>query len=115
TCPADTTIDCTASTLPANTGRATATDDCSGVASTNYTDVVTAGACAGSYTITRTWKATDNCGNFSTCVQTITVTDTHGPTITCPADTTIDCNASILPADTGMATAIDDCSVIKSI
>ena len=29
--------------------------------------------------ITRTWTATDNCGNASTCIQTITVEDIDGP------------------------------------
>src|SRR2546429_3499154 len=83
--------DCTASTAPSNTGTATATDDCSGVASTNHTDVVTAGKDAGNNTIKPTYKDTDNCGNFSTNEQTIHVTDTTGPSITCPADKTVDC------------------------
>ena len=115
TCPANTGIDCTASILPANTGTATATDDCSGVASITYTDVNAPGTCTGNHVITRTWKATDNCGNFSTCDQTITVTDTTGPVITCPANIGIDCTASILPANTGTATATDDCSGVASI
>src|SRR6185503_524256 len=115
TCPANTTIDCTASTLPANTGTATATDDCSGVASITFTDANAPGTCAGNHVITRTWKATDNCGNFTTCDQTITVTDTHAPLITCPANVTVDCAASKAPAATGTATATDDFSGIKSI
>jgi len=115
TCPADTTVDCSASTLPSATGTATATDNCSGVASITYSDSTTAGNCAGNYVITRTWKATDNCGNMSTCVQTITVQDTTGPAITCPSDTTVDCGDSTDPADTGEATATDDCSGVASI
>src|SRR6185503_116570 len=106
---------CTASTLPANTGTATASDNCSGVASITYTDANAPGTCAGNHVITRTWKATDNCGNFSTCAQTIAVTDTHGPVITCPSNKTNDCAASILPANTGTATATDDCSGVASI
>jgi len=114
TCPAKANIDCTASTLPANTGTATATDGCSGVASITYTDADAPGTCAGNHVITRTWKATDNCGNSVSCDQTITVTDTHGPTITCPANANIDCTASTSPANTGTATATDGCSGVAS-
>jgi hypothetical protein len=41
-----------------------------------HSDTIVPGNCAGSYTIKRSWKATDGCGNQSTCMQTITVTDT---------------------------------------
>jgi hypothetical protein len=50
---------------------ATATDNCDTNVAVTYTDQVS-GTCP--KTITRTWKATDDCGNYSTCVQTITCT-----------------------------------------
>src|SRR5207247_2618334 len=65
TCPANTTIDCAASTDPSNTGSATATDDCSGVALISHVDALTPGNCVGNYTISRTWTATHNCSNSS--------------------------------------------------
>lgn len=46
------------------------------------------------YTITRTWVATDNCGNFITATQLITVTDTIAPVITGPAAMTASCTAT---------------------
>jgi hypothetical protein len=113
--PANLTIDCSESTEPARTGAASATDDCSGVASLTHSDVTTAGRCAGSYVITRTWVAVDHCGNASEAKQTITVQDTHGPTITCPANVTIDCSESTEPARTGLASATDDCSGLASL
>ncbi|MFT6336579.1 MAG: hypothetical protein ACJATI_003338, partial [Halioglobus sp.] len=36
-----------------------------------------------------TWTATDDAGNTASCVQTITVEDNEDPTITCPADLTL--------------------------
>ena len=35
---------------------------------------------------TVTWTAVDASGNFTTCQQTVTVTDSEAPTLTCPAD-----------------------------
>src|SRR5204863_474331 len=122
TCPANTTINCQASSLPANTGTATATDNCTPVANITIssTDVSTQGgnpalASYYNYTITRTWKATDPSGNSSTCVQLITVQDVTAPVITCPANTTINCQASSLPANTGTATATDNCTPVANI
>lgn len=79
--PDDVTIACTESTDPSNTGAATASDDV-GTPVVDYTDDVTAGDCAGNYTIVRTWTATDACGHVTSADQTITVQDIVGPTIT---------------------------------
>ena len=54
---------------------ATASDNCGTVEVTVMSET-TAGDCAGNYTITRTFTATDDCGNMNTAVQTITVEDT---------------------------------------
>lgn len=43
--------------------------------------------------ITRTWKATDCAGNFSTCTQTITRHDSTPPVITCPPNVTTNADA----------------------
>jgi len=67
TCPKDTTLTCGASTAPSSTGTATVPDNGCGV-KVSYSDV-----------ITRTWTATDACGNTKTCTQTITV---PGPCVT---------------------------------
>ncbi|TRX33265.1 hypothetical protein FNW52_16030, partial [Flavobacterium sp. ZT3R18] len=97
TCPANITITCSASTNPSNTGTATATDNCGGTITVTSTDVDVAG-CGGSHVITRTWKATDIAGNFSTCVQTITVSPATLPTMTAPAATTVVCGSIPAPS-----------------
>jgi hypothetical protein len=72
TCPPNVSLTCDAcNTDPANTGRATATDNCANpVPTITYTDVVS-GSCPGLRITKRTWKATDACGHSQSCVQTI--------------------------------------------
>ena len=57
-------------------------------ANTNLTltilSTVTNGLCP--QVITRTWLATDTCGNANTCSQTVTVVDTTPPILTCAGD-----------------------------
>ena len=91
TCPADITVNCEDPSVPAATGTATATDNCDAAPVITFARCYYTGSCAGNYVITRTWTATDNCGNASTCVQTITVQDITAPVITCPADVTLNC------------------------
>ena len=109
TCPDDVTVACDASTDPAETGTATATDDNDPNPTVTFADVITEGDCAFNYTIARTWTAEDLDGNTSSCVQTITVVDDVAPVLTCPADIAVDCNGSTDPAETGTATATDNC------
>ena len=75
TMPADTTVECdevpTAPTV-------TASDTC-GSTNVNYSESRTDGTCANSYTLTRTWVATDTCGNSVSHEQVITVRDTTAP------------------------------------
>ena len=107
---------------PAGTGTATATDNCTPVANITigHTDVSTFNSDPSSllhynYVITRTWRATDVMGNFSVCIQTITVHDITKPVITCPAAVTIDCEDDSSPAGTGTATATDICTPTANI
>jgi len=83
-CPADVTVDCEGSTNPSLTGEPTVNPECSaytcGTVDFTYSDVnEVVGGCG---TITRTWTATDGCGNTATCTQTITITDDIAPTWT---------------------------------
>jgi large repetitive protein len=111
TCPVDKTINCEASISPSNTGNATATDNCTDVVTNiTYADTRTTGSCEDNYTIKRVWTAIDSCGNANNCQQFITVQDTTRPSITCPVDKTINCEANKSPSNTGTATAADNCT-----
>jgi hypothetical protein len=101
-CPANVTVECGGSTAPSSTGTATATDNSDPSPNITYTDVSSSGQ------IVRTWRATDNSGNFSECSQIITIEDTTSPEIICPADTTVEVGSSD-PENTGFATATDAC------
>jgi hypothetical protein len=68
------------------------------------------GACGG--TITRTWTATDDCGNSDSCDQIITVDDTTDPVITCPDDITV-CEGTTVTFPP--ATATDNCDETPSV
>jgi hypothetical protein len=76
-CPADITLDCHGSILPANTGAATATDDQDPTPAITFVDA-TNNSNPSLIIITRTWTATDSSGNVNNCSQTITINDvTH--------------------------------------
>ena len=110
TCPANITLECPAAPATNITGVATAQDTCGAVAVT-YSDSVS-NTCGGSQVISRTWTATDDCGNARSCVQKITLRDTTPPLITCPANVTLECPATPDTNITGVATALDSCSAV---
>jgi hypothetical protein len=105
-CPANLTLECDQPTDPAHTGTATAVDACGAPTVTFTDDVVANATCAAQKVITRSWQATDVCGNSSGCQQVITVQDTTAPVISCNAP------AVITPPDAPVpftATATDNC------
>jgi len=111
TCPADVTIECDEDRSPASNGTATATDNCTADADIviTFADNIIPGPCANTFTILRTWTATDECALFSTCVQTINVQDTTDPVAPAPpADIVVQCPQDIpVPIE---LTAIDNCA-----
>ena len=72
---------------------AAAVDNCGTVVVT-VDEETTFGLCAGDYVITRTFTATDDCGNATSATQTITIVDTTAPVLTIPTDYTAECSRS---------------------
>src|SRR5437773_10404770 len=89
TCPATITVGACNGEMPASDiTLVTATDGCGTPVITFVNDAVNLSGCT--ETTTRTYKATDACGNTATCAQTITRTvDVTPPVITCPAPITV--------------------------
>src|SRR5262249_21663853 len=90
--------------------RPTAVDKCDGTnVVVEITSTVTNGAnprCPALFSVTRTWRATDGCGNASFCSQTVTVVDTLPPDIHCTPDKEAQCGTDWV-FDT--PTAVDKC------
>jgi len=115
TCPRDVTLECPADTSPPATGLATATDNCDENPAITYGDVIS-GACP--RVIERRWTATDETGNSSSGVQTITVQDTTPPVFTVkPVNKVVECdgagNVVELQAWLGSAAATDTCTSVR--
>ena len=103
--PADLTLECDED-IPSD--QPTADDNCDGEIDITANEQIKIGACKYSYTITRTWTATDDCGNTATASQEITIVDTTAPElIGVPDDVTIECDEDL--PDPAQVTAVDNC------
>src|SRR5439155_21500746 len=72
----------------------TATDSCGNVTITIVGTVITTRRHSDiTLDATRTWRATDACGNAAECSQTVTVEDHTAPTITCVPNKTVECTS----------------------
>lgn len=65
-------------------------EDAGGTVTVAILSTVTNAACGNTFSATRTWRATDACGNAAQGAQTVTVTDTTAPTLTSPANQTVE-------------------------
>src|SRR6185503_14044095 len=106
-CPAPVTVQCAGAIPGPNTASVTASDTCSMATVTHVADVLSASNCVNRFSIIRTYRATDACGNTNDCSQSITVNDTTPPMIGAPgANAMIECPAN--PMFTP-PTATDNC------
>jgi hypothetical protein len=105
-CPDDASFQCLADVPPP--ADVTAEDDCDGPVDVVFTETQSNPGSNCNNIITRTWTATDFCGNEASCTQIITVNDDTAPVLTgCPDGGTFQCFADVPPpAD---VTAEDNC------
>ncbi|MFK8055683.1 MAG: gliding motility-associated C-terminal domain-containing protein [Saprospiraceae bacterium] len=86
----------------------TATDNCDDDVHISETQQRMPGGCADSYTLVRTFTATDECGNITTASQIVTVADNANPEFaSVPSDVEISCDEAI-PTDQPTATDLCD-------
>ncbi|MBK9337934.1 MAG: HYR domain-containing protein [Lewinellaceae bacterium] len=105
--PNHVTIEC--SQAPPPLGNPVASDACGGFVQITFLGQVrTDGNCLYNYTLTRTWRADDLCGNTVTATQVITVQDSQYPTFTnAPANVTVTC--ANIPTVPFPLNAVDNC------
>ena len=104
TIPADYTTECSEAIVYDD---ASASDNCSPVVLEEVSRVRVDGGCVGTFQMVRTFTATDDAGNSTTLVQTITVEDTTAPELTIPEDYVVECSDELVLDD---ALAVDNCS-----
>ena len=106
TCPANVRVDCSSAIPAVNTNSVSASGGCTPLTIAHVSDASDNASCP--ETITRTYKATDACGNSVVCTQTITVSDTLPPVPpAAPADLNLQCAVDV-PAAIDL-TATDNC------
>jgi hypothetical protein len=111
--PANASYQCASEVPPASPSQATASDNC-GTPTVTVSQSTNggAGSIASPLIITRTYTATDGAGLTASASQTITVIDNTLPTITCPANITVNAPPGTCSASVNFTvTANDNCSV----
>jgi ribosomal protein S26 len=98
TCPLNLNLACEKEVPPLYLSIATAVDNCSGQVEAKFLSETRVNqTCINRFTLIRTFKATDDAGNTSTCAQIITVNDNEAPhfleppptsplNVSCPSD-----------------------------
>ena len=105
--PADLSVDCGETTPDAE--NITAEDECSGAIAVSVDEFIEQGNCPANYTITRTYTATDACGNSAVHNQIITVSDQTDPDY---FDFTSQITVSCTESEGSFLTSYDDCSEV---
>ncbi|MEZ4961588.1 MAG: SdrD B-like domain-containing protein [Saprospiraceae bacterium] len=104
--PADTSVACIADIPPA--AVLSVSDNCDATIPVNLVETSTGNPAGCNFVLTRTWTATDDCGNSDVEVQVITVNDTVPPVLSpAPPSTTVSCSLPV-PAPATL-TATDNC------
>ncbi len=104
----DVDLGCNPGNPSGSLGSASASDACGAVTISQSDGSVSSNGCARAQT--RTFVARDECGNTSSASRTVRWTsDVTGPTITCPGNVSLGCNATVPAANPASVTATDAC------
>src|SRR5204863_2047187 len=104
-CTSNKTVECGTSWT---FNQPTAFDNCNATGVTVVvTGTITNPICGGSYTATRSWRATDSFSNSAFCSQTVTVIDTTPPVVNCPTNFAVQCGTAW---NFGIPNGVDACS-----
>ncbi len=117
TCPGQITVQCPGNVPAPDISLVSAMDNCDpSPVITWQGDTVLTDPCGG--TITRTYRATDACGNWAECTQIIiTINDTVSPTIVCPPDITVNSDPDACGANVTVPTPTvnDNCGIASEV
>jgi hypothetical protein len=112
--PENITIDCN-DAVPA-AGGVTATDNCDVDVTVTVEEVTSSGNCAQNYTIERTYRATDDCGNQAVQTQVINIVDTTAPIFNADNESIFNYTCPEVsigqPAPVVTPTAVEDCGQV---
>jgi len=96
--------------MPWDFDPVSALDDCSGTnVLIEVAGTVTNQLIGETFSATRTWQATDPCGNTSTATQTVTLVDTTPPQILCSSNVVVECAGPLGTEAFFIVTATDTC------
>lgn len=112
TCPPDITVSCDEQLPTPDPSAMKATDNCGGIKRDFVSGFVYDKICINRYKVTRTYKATDGCGNVTICTQRLEVRDGLDPYITCPPNLTVSCPDAALIPDAFYVIAADNCGYV---
>ncbi len=107
TCPGPVAVQCESDVPAPDISAVSATDNCDGAIAIEWVNDVSSGS--NPIVITRTYQATDVCGNVGSCTQTITVQNLTAPSLTCPANITVECFGDVPAADPDQVVASATC------
>lgn len=108
-CPTNLNLPC-ATDIPSGlpfTG--TFSNNCGSIPTYKFVDNISNQTCRDRFTLTRTYTATNLCGNTTTCNQIITVNDIIHPSILCPNGVTVSCVSDIPAVDISKVISADHC------
>ncbi|WP_456243520.1 T9SS type B sorting domain-containing protein [Tenacibaculum xiamenense] len=93
-----------------------AADNCTTNPTITFVSDISDGGVSRSETITRTYRITDEAGNFIDVIQTIIVQDTINPTASNPTNISVTCSNDVPTADISIITdAADNCTANPSV